>query len=177
PGDIVLAGQRFVEHGEALFDDLASRGLDRLMVGWGRRKALGADQSRKALAVHRANGIFRRFHGAGVGLVVLRQQILAPSEPPRDDRELGQDRAVVAFQGRNLALRADAGKGRLELAAFAQVDELELVRLADFLKQDVNADRAHSGSVVELHLGFLAWLKGWDGAVRLSMSFPKSERR
>src|SRR6266404_7559436 len=141
------------------------------MVRWGRRKALGAEQSCKALAVHRADGIFHRFHGAGIGLVVLRQQILAPSEPSGDDRELGQDRAVVTFQGRNLPLRADAGKGRLELAAFAQVDELELVRLADLLEQDMDTDRAYAGSVVELHLGFLGWLKGGNCAVRFNMSF------
>src|ERR1700730_13293166 len=113
---------------------------------------------------------------SGVGFVILRQQILAPSEPTGDDRELGQDRAVVTFQGRNLPFRADAGKGRLEPGAFAQVDELQLVRLADFFKQDMNTDRAHAGSVVELHLGFLAELKGRDAAVRLSMSFPIGER-
>src|SRR5437660_1489640 len=55
--------------------------LDGVVVrrGWG--EPFGAKQSSKALAVHRANNVFHCLHRARVGLVVLRQQILAPAEP------------------------------------------------------------------------------------------------
>jgi len=125
--------------------------------------------------LHRTDRVLHRLHRAGVGFIVLRKQVRLPPEPAGDHRELGQDRAVVALESRNLSFRADAGKRRLILSAFAQIDEFELVRLADFLEQHVDADRADAGGVKELHLGFLAWLKGSDDQGRFSMSDPNGE--
>jgi hypothetical protein len=54
------------------------------------------------------------------------------------------------------------------LGALAQVDGLELIGLADLFEQHVDAYRAGAGRIIELHRGFLVWLKGRDGRGRFT---------
>src|SRR6266581_2924218 len=96
---IALAGERLVEHGEPLLDHLSTTGLD-LVLGLGRTEIARPEDACEPLSVHRADRVFHRFHRAGFGVQILRDQFrlrVLPREPARDDRKLGQDRAVVAL--------------------------------------------------------------------------------
>src|SRR5712691_520152 len=97
--EITLAGERLVEHGKALFDHLAAAGLH-LFFGFGRTKIARPEDARETLPVHRPDRVFHRFHRAGFGLQILRDQLglrVLPRQPPGDYPKHAQDRAVVAL--------------------------------------------------------------------------------
>src|SRR5262249_5231126 len=92
--------------------------------------------------------------GARLAVSIARQQALVrilAGEPGGDRWELGQHRAVVLLEGRHLGLRIDLHEGWAVLLAIGAVDLLQVVRLANFFQQHMDADRARAWHVIELH--------------------------
>ena len=73
------------------------------------------------------------------------------SKPGRDGGEFGQHGAVITLKRRHLGLRIDALELWLVLLSVLQADLLEAIWLPDLLHEDVNAERASAGRVVEVH--------------------------
>ena len=124
------------------------------MVGLGVGEVAGTEHAREALHVHGRNDVVHRLEDTRLSVGIARQQALLgvlARKPGGDRRELGQHRVVVFLQGRDLGLRVELHEGRAVLLAVGAVDLLQLVGLADFLEQHMDADRAGTGHVIELH--------------------------
>src|SRR5580704_10357601 len=72
--EIVLAGERLVEHGKPLLDHLAAARLDRVLLLGGAEISRPED-AREALAVYGADGVFHRLIRPHFGFEVLRDQL------------------------------------------------------------------------------------------------------
>ena len=104
--------------------------LHLLVIGLARREFHRPEDATEALAVDRADDVVQRLQRASLPLGVAGQELAArvgQRQPPGDGRELGQHRAVVAHQGRHLALAVDrcelglgAGRPRRDSAAAAR---------------------------------------------------------
>jgi hypothetical protein len=104
--------------------------------------------------VHRCHDVVQRLEDARLAVGIAGQQALVgilAREPGGDRRELGQHRAVVFHQRRHLGLGIDLHEVGAVLLLLGAVDLLQVVRLADLLEENVNADRAGAGHVIELH--------------------------
>src|SRR5579875_903351 len=76
---------------------------------------------------------------------------MSPREPIGNRGHFSECGAVLAYQHGDRGFRIDCDKVRLEVITRWQVDDIDLKKFAEFLKNNVNAGRARSGGHVKFH--------------------------
>ena len=133
-----------------------------------RRVVAGTEHAREALHVHGRDDVVHRLEGAcaspsgSVGSRPL-SGFLRASQVAIAGNSVSTEPSSL-LQRRHLGLRIELHEVGAVLLLLGAVDLLQVVRLADLLEQNVDADRAGAGHVIELHGSLpLRWVSSRTG--------------